>query len=424
MRTLILYGAYNLNNYSKIKSHQAPGEQDTKNLIQKIQNATAPGSTVVGSKIDEKKVVLSSTIQATDSKSLTEIRRELDYALQDKNRYLRFSRNWKEIAGVSNSTDWRLEGDAVSKSYDTEEYQYLKGSLKFNLDVSQSVDNEARVIAGDVTPVNLSEYQGQGNFEAWVYIPDPTYITGIKILIGSDSSNYLTSPLLAQQYDGEELVQGWNFVTVAWEDMIATGIIDPYAITIGGVYFDYTADQADLTGLRVGGIIWQDEANTINYRAYPEEIGKDVQAFNNDFTKARLGFLINTGLGQSTNESKVYEISGITSVTKQIVISLEGTYTPQPIFVLTLTTATNLAKIIIENDTTGDVVEIPATYANGDVIKIDFENSAVTQNNTPIGYNDVLPRFRVGRNVINITLVATGEQTLSETTNNANLGGQ
>jgi hypothetical protein len=105
-------------------------------------------------------------------------------------------------------------------------------------------------------------------------------------------------------------------------------------------------------------------------------------------------------------------------------ITLDGTYTPLPRFTIDITAATNVSKITLANITTGDSVDITRTYAAGDRVVIDTDNREVLVNGAAVDYDDVLPRFILGENDIQVSISTTGLETIDELTQNSNLTGE
>ena len=422
MKNLILYGSQNLSN-KKCGVEDISNFRGNLNTIQKIRNSRFAGSTVVEKKVEEKSIVLRGVLRSTPDKTLEEILNEYSGGLSKEDRYLRLSTNYHVFTTLADRTGWQVMGDTTSLDFDTEEFQYGDGSIVFNNDVS-----EANTYCGVYTNVaeetDLSAYGNSGSFEAWVYLPTSVGVESIEIRVGNDASNYYSGGV-TQQYDGTPFEMGWNYISILVESMDITGTIDPYSI---GEYLytaiNYNDLMTDNDDFRVGGILWQDEDNTRNFKAYVEDFR--VSMGHSDINRASFDMAVMAyeGVAESTGDYVVLGTYGQTVATYTDSVDLEGTYTPLPRFIIDVKAATNVSKITFSNVSTGDSVAIERTFSAGERVVIDTSNKEVTVNGVAVDYDDVLPRFMIGKNYIRVAISTTSLETVDELVQNTNLTGE
>ena len=114
----------------------------------------------------------------------------------------------------------------------------------------------------------------------------------------------------------------------------------------------------------------------------------------------------------------------MTAITYADDVTFEGSYSPLPKFTINVTSATNVTNIIFTNVTTGDEIGIARTYSAGDKIVIDTYKREVLANGTAVDYDDVLPRFTLGKNDIQVSIAGSTLETIDELIQNANLTGE
>jgi len=419
---LVLYGSQNLTGgYINVSEEKGDGEHSID--IRRISNAMGKGTSVVSTKLNEKDIKFNGYVVSDDYKSIKEILEELNVSLNNQDRYLRISKVWAEVMDTSSEDGWNVIGDSTSKELDYDERQFT-GSVMFNVDVVGSGDSYYGGLENDeLDGLDLLAYDGTGDFEFSLYIPDVEFVESVEITIGSDDSNYLVKNI-TNQYDGEAIESGWNWFSFAWTDGLETGTVD--AGLIGRyvqVKINYSDQQADLEGFRLGSVIWVDRISTINYRCYETVLGFNKQ--HRDWGEFSLSFLNYEGTGESTSLETAFLIQKIDEVSYDFDVYFYGSHTPEPIITFVLNTSVvALNKIVITNLTTGDNAELDETWAVGDTVVINTKEKWVKLNNEEIDYDSVLPRFVIGKNEMNITLVDTGEDLVEQTTQNVDLKGE
>lgn len=148
--------------------------------------------------------------------------------------------------------------DALNVSTDSIVYKSGGGSVKFDVDVSQSANNKATIYNSDMTAIDLSAYQGTGVIRFWAYFPEFTddtsqYISSVEFRWGNDSSNYW-SQTIAKPANSAIFQDRWNLLEFNWRDATETGTVTETAIDYLLVTINYAAGQADDVGFRINGI--------------------------------------------------------------------------------------------------------------------------------------------------------------------------
>lgn len=143
-----------------------------------------------------------------------------------------------------------VNSDALNLEVDNIEYKQGNGSLKFDIDVSQSGNNRATIINTGITTRDFSSLEDLAAWFFWVYIPDVTYFSSVTLYWGSDSSNYW-SGTATTDYNSEAFVDGWNRVKIDWRTATQTLSPDATAIDYIRVDFNYSASQGDEQNFRI-----------------------------------------------------------------------------------------------------------------------------------------------------------------------------
>lgn len=169
---------------------------------------------------------------------------------------------------TSNGT-WAVASgtDAENISADTLNKKVGSGSLSFDIDVSDSVNNYGAIENSTFTAVDLSAMTNKGTLFAWVYFPSVTYITSVLVRWGSSSANYYEQSATTQ-HNGQAFRAGWNRLGFAWSGSTTTGTPVDTAIDYLLVRVVYSASQTDATGFKVDDIRMETPAQLeINYHS-------------------------------------------------------------------------------------------------------------------------------------------------------------
>jgi len=422
MSSLVLYGSQNLSN-SKMGISQISGFRGSNSQIQRINNARFPGSTVVDKKVSDRTLSASGVIRSTADLSLEEVINEYSKAFSKEDRYFRISQNYEVFTGLTDETGWQTQGDTTTITFDTETLQYSDGSIRFDGDVSIAAGYSG-VYTTTGTEADLSSYGTRGAFECWVYLPQTAGITGIELKIGNDASNYY-SCIATNQYDDTNFEVGWNYISCRVATMSVTGTLDTYGVgSYISVKVNYSSTMTDQTEFRLGGVLWQEEERTRNFRAFVEDFDVDMQHYDINRANFNLSVFVYEGVAESTGSFNVLGLTAQTGATATGTVELDGTYTPYPAVSIDIISATNVSDLTLSNTTTGDTVQVTRTYSAGEKVVIDTDKRIVTVNGTSVDYDDVLPRFILGNNNIQIAMSSTGIESEDETVQNSNLTGE
>lgn len=163
--------------------------------------------------------------------------------------------------------------DALGLAVDTATKKTGSGSLRFNVDVSRSVNDYAAIVNSTLTAVNASGVEDKGALFAWVYIPDATYVTGMTARWGDDASNYWENSATAS-WSGASLRSGWNRVGFDWVDATETGSPDSSSVNYCYIRFDYSSSQTDDTGFRIDDLRFNSPEN-YEFSYYSDRFVKD-----------------------------------------------------------------------------------------------------------------------------------------------------
>jgi len=186
----------------------------------------------------------------------------------------------KQVATFNSLTadggTWTIDettSDATNLTVDSVEFEEGTGSLNFDLDVSQSVNNRATIINSTYTSSNWAAYEDLAAQVLKVYLPDVTTFTSITVYWGTDSSNYW-SATTTTAFNGTAWAVGWNMLSVDWADATATGTPDEEDIGWLRVDYNYGAGQGDDTDFRLDDwIVVRPEKLNFHYITY--KVGVD-----------------------------------------------------------------------------------------------------------------------------------------------------
>lgn len=161
--------------------------------------------------------------------------------------------------------------DALNVATNSITFMEGSGSVSFDVDVSQSVQNFARVYNPSMNVKDITAAT-QPYLFAYVNIPDVTYVTGVEIAYGSDAAatpstkaNYRTFTATTQ-FGGRAFVTGKNIIGVPWSSSVETGTVDETSIRYVEAKLSYSASQVDATGVIIDGIFLRDgELSELQY---------------------------------------------------------------------------------------------------------------------------------------------------------------
>lgn len=418
--TLIQYGAFTLTQNPNISATLDQGMFSHGVEITTLPNARSAGSTVVDSEVKEKQIALNVIVKTDLSREMIDVFNDLNSALEENNRLLRFIPKWQKIASPLATTGWTIGNDGINLAF-TATDRRLYGSLSFDVDVSANVANSVTLYNSSLTQVDLSSVALTGNFELFVKITNKDYVTGVTVRVGNDSSNYY-SATITSQVDGTPFVDGWNLLSIAWSNMAQTGTVTTSTIDYVYLSYEYSVSQTDATGFMFGGLYWQDDTDTRNFTALPAGFSADVNRGNAQEKKGTLSFIAPAGVATSTNTDSAYTASNLVGLANYFDLNLRGSFTPSPVITMTMDVVTGLGNIVITNLSTNDSVTLDnngIAWAIGDIIEFDTENNQVLRNGNSQNFQDVLPRFNIGRNRMLIAQSGASPTTISQLVQNS-----
>lgn len=167
---------------------------------------------------------------ATDFDLLKEInQKKISIESENGTRYLRI--DWdisgsKTVSGVNSSTNWSAVGSAANITEDS--LFKISGSKSLRFDVVATGDGLKNTA---LDALDLSDWDEQATFFAWLYIPDTSNITSVAARWGNDvSTAYWESTAVTTQADGTAFKVGWNLLKFDWDSATETGTVDPETI--------------------------------------------------------------------------------------------------------------------------------------------------------------------------------------------------
>lgn len=201
---------------------------------------------------------------------------------RDGDAYLVINYESPYTSTIISSFDYENEGgtwtadtsasDALNVTYQSNLQKHGPGALNFDIDVSQSGNNNAVIYAPDSPSKDLSSLEDIGSFLLWVYVPENTYTSSVTLTWGDDTaatpatkSNYWTATA-STDVNGNAIADGWNLMKFDWSSSTLTGTPDSSAIVYYEIKVNYTASQTDDTDYRLDYLrIVQPETLTFHY---------------------------------------------------------------------------------------------------------------------------------------------------------------
>lgn len=140
--------------------------------------------------------------------------------------------------------------DALNLAVDTNDYTQGVASLKFDADVSQSVNNRITISNSTLNAEDLSDDK---DISAWlldIKFPSVTYISSVTLYWGSSASNYYSVTQTTDQ-NGNAFVVDWQTLKFDWLGASITGTPDDAAISYIRIDVNYSVSQTDATSFKV-----------------------------------------------------------------------------------------------------------------------------------------------------------------------------
>ena len=152
------------------------------------------------------------------------------------------------ISECNSTTGWAASSSATNLTLD--QVSSLTGSASLNFDIN---DSSATAVLENSTldDVDLSAFENEYAIFVWLYIPDATLITNQILLIGNDSSNYVSKTVTSAH--AHNYVNGWNLLRFDLRDASETGTVDWSAIDF--FRLTITHNRAGDTDFRLDSIL-------------------------------------------------------------------------------------------------------------------------------------------------------------------------
>ena len=139
------------------------------------------------------------------------------------------TRQGKAIHTMNSVTDngtWSAVGTATGII--ANEIFKISGSASIEFDLAATGDGIQNTT---MTAVDLTDYDEQSSFFAWVYFGAVSALTSVSARWGNDlTTNYWTSVAQTTQADGTAFKVGWNLVKFPWETATETGTVAPATV--------------------------------------------------------------------------------------------------------------------------------------------------------------------------------------------------
>lgn len=159
--------------------------------------------------------------------------------------------------------------DALNISYSTVDYTEGSGSVTFDIDVSQSGNNRATIYNSTMSSGDLTD---ERNLSAWlldIKIPDITEVSSVTFYWGSSSTDYYYVTTTADLNGNAFVSADWMTLKFNWLNASTTGTPDYTAINYMRIDINYTASQADMSGVSIDNIrIVRPEKLTFYYTSW------------------------------------------------------------------------------------------------------------------------------------------------------------
>lgn len=155
----------------------------------------------------------------------------------------------KVISLCDATTGWSLADDGANLTLEASAMKRGAGALKFDVDVSVSVNNDTAILNSTLTSVDITTTKGYVGF--WLYVPAAfnTNLSSVTLRVGSSVGNYYEWTL------GTLTEANWNFVVLPFSSATTTGTPVDTAIVYARLAIFYTAGYTDKVGVMLDDIV-------------------------------------------------------------------------------------------------------------------------------------------------------------------------
>ncbi len=150
-----------------------------------------------------------------------------------------------QVESITSNGTWAVGGTASNLAANDTNFVQGAGSLQFD-----ATTGAAYVENTTSQSIDLSDVVNQSYLFVWVYVPDGSDLTDVKLRWGSSSAAYYLGTA-TQTQQGTAFQNGWNLCQFPWATASVVGSPDSSAIDYLRVTLDLTANA---TGCLVNGI--------------------------------------------------------------------------------------------------------------------------------------------------------------------------
>jgi len=168
---------------------------------------------------------------------------EFSIEWRDGYKLLRYARNVGKSIGIDETIDdnWTAGTGVSNIAEDT--IIYAEGNRSLRFDVTSGTN---LITWAGTTTKDLSTHTNRSSFFRWVYYPDSSFISSLKLRVGSSSANYYE---ITGVIHFGSIRSGWNLYRFDWNGVADAGTTDETAIDY--VRLELTTTSSD-TDIRIG----------------------------------------------------------------------------------------------------------------------------------------------------------------------------
>lgn len=150
-------------------------------------------------------------------------------------------------------------------------FDYVTGGASISFNTLSGAATAALEIT-NFTDVDLSDFDEEGSFFLWVFIPTDITISNLTnfiLRVGNDSSNYW-SKTVTDNNEASGFHTGWNLLRFDWDTATETGTVDPNTIDYMRLTITKAGGQAALANWRIDNFVYRkgEIYDTVYYGKY------------------------------------------------------------------------------------------------------------------------------------------------------------
>ncbi len=171
-----------------------------------------------------------------------------------------------EVEGIALNGTWATGGTASNLSVNNTNFAQGSGSLQFDATAGAAyLENTTS------TAVNLSAVVNQSYLFVWVYVPDASKLTDVKLRWGSSSANYYEGTATTTQ-QGTVFQNGWNLCQFPWASSTTVGTPNSSSISYLRVTLDVTGNETACLVNGINSIL----GSILSYEYYSKYLFRDA----------------------------------------------------------------------------------------------------------------------------------------------------